>query len=219
MEDDFVSSPRPEGSAGGAPDLRSAVQRARIELAERSDIASDLRAAEYAHLDLLKRRLAPVFADLPRDTDLFNHGLVPGERPRLYVDMIAFVEMSRDRRTYRFLADTRSGRQTLGETDDIAMMAEAVTNYLGRRIVERERALAGAAPLASTSSTLELAASTTSIEPLPEASSAGTQTGGRGFFWFLLGALVGTGALLIALNWDNAVVPHLARFSDFLKTY
>ena len=129
-------------TSGSTPDLKAAVRRARMEDAERSSMAVDLRQAEVARLESLNEALAPVFAQLPREAEMFDHGIVPLEKPRLFVDMIAFVEMARDRHTYRFLQENRAGRSLIAESDKIAELAEAVTLYLGRRVVEREKALA-----------------------------------------------------------------------------
>ena len=74
--------------------------------------------------------------------------------PRLFIDVIGFVEMSRDRRGYRFLQDTRHGRIVIAETDKVETMVEAITAYMAHRLIEREKALAvdyasgGAASLA-----------------------------------------------------------------------
>jgi hypothetical protein len=56
--------------------------------------------------------------------------------------MISFEEMDRDRRSYRFLQDTRHGRMVLADTEALGVMTEAVTKYIARRLVEREQALA-----------------------------------------------------------------------------
>jgi hypothetical protein len=133
------SLPTPTSST---PDLQAAVRRARLEDAERSSMAADLRQAEIARLESLNEALQPVFAQLPREAEMFDHGLVPLERPRLFVDMIAYVEMARDRRTFRFMQESRAGRALITESDEIVRMAEAVTFYLGRRVVEREKAIA-----------------------------------------------------------------------------
>ena len=133
------SLPTPSDST---PDLKAAVRRARMEDAERSSMAADLRQAEIARLESLNEALVPVFAQLPREAEMFDHGLVPLEKPRLFVDMLAFVEMARDRHTYRFMQDNRAGRSLIAESDNIAELADAVTLYLGRRVVEREKALA-----------------------------------------------------------------------------
>src|SRR3954447_8312053 len=90
--------------------LKEAVREARIEAAERSAVVVDLRDAEFARLELLNEALDPVFNDIPRDLELFDRGLSRGDVPRLWVDVIAHIEMGRDKRQYRFLQDTRYGR-------------------------------------------------------------------------------------------------------------
>ena len=132
----------PGGGSKGGADLKTALRRARIESAERLDVIGELRGAEIARLEMLREQLEPVLAQVPEDCDLFDIALVPSERPRLFIDMIGFVEMGRDRRLYRFLQDTRHGRVTLCETERLDKMVEAVTNYIAQRLIERERALA-----------------------------------------------------------------------------
>ncbi|MBV8851581.1 MAG: hypothetical protein JOZ16_18555 [Methylobacteriaceae bacterium] len=123
-------------------ELKSALRRARIENAERSDVIAELRGAEVARLEILQEQLAPVLAQVPVDCDLFDVALVPSEHPRLFIDMIGFVEMGRDRRLYRFLQDTRHGRITLCESEQTDTTVDAVTNYIAQRLIEREQALA-----------------------------------------------------------------------------
>jgi hypothetical protein len=91
---------------------------------------------------MLGEALSPVLAQVPRDCDIFDVGVAPAERPRLFIDQIGFVEMDRDRRTYRFLQDTRHGRVTLRESDSIDDLVEAITGYIAHRLIEREKALA-----------------------------------------------------------------------------
>ena len=190
-----------EGSAIPAGrDLKAAVQKARIEDAERSDIASDLRAAEVSRLEILHDNLMPVFEQLPKEADMFDHGLVPGERPRLYIDMVAFIEMSRDRRTYRFLLDTRSGRQLLGENDDATIMAEAITNYLGRRIVERDKALASDLKFESARGERAIEHSSPNVQtPVTVLSTPSRRSGGSVIMTFILGLLIGAVAMVLYL--------------------
>jgi hypothetical protein len=73
---------------------------------------------------------------------MFDLALTKGEHPRLFLDMIAFVDMAHDRRAYRFFQDTRHGRVLIAESQSIDTIAAAVANYVARRLVERERALA-----------------------------------------------------------------------------
>jgi hypothetical protein len=132
---------KPENAERGR--LKEAMREARFELAERSGVVVDLRNAEVARLELLNEALDPVFADIPPNVELFDRGITPGDPPRLWIDMIAHVVMGRDKRVYRFMHDTRYGRTILAETPDIGEMTKAVTKYVARRLVERERALAG----------------------------------------------------------------------------
>jgi hypothetical protein len=116
--------------------------RARVDEAERSEVISDMRGAEYARLEMLEEALAPLLAEVPKNLDLFDVAIMPGGHPRLFIDMIGFVEMNRDLRSYRLVQDTRHGRFILAETANIEAMVDAVADYMGRRLIEREKALA-----------------------------------------------------------------------------
>jgi hypothetical protein len=64
-----------------------------------------------------------------------------GETPRLWIDAVAHVAMGRDKRSYRFLHDSRMGRHVLAESHEIPDIVQAVTTYVARRLVERQLAL------------------------------------------------------------------------------
>jgi hypothetical protein len=122
--------------------LREALRQARIESAERTGVIVDLRDAEIARLELLNDSLDPLFNEIADDIELFDRGIARGgETPRLWIDVVAHVDMGRDKRTYRFLLDGRHGRKVLAESAEVAGIADAVTKYVARRIIERERAL------------------------------------------------------------------------------
>src|SRR6202142_4102321 len=121
--------------------LTQAMREARVEAAERSSVVVDLRDAELARLELLNEALDPLFAEIPGDVDLFDRGISRGDTPRLWIDSVAHVAMGRDKRTYRFLQDTRVGRRVLAESLEIGEMVTAVTRYIARRLVERQRTL------------------------------------------------------------------------------
>jgi hypothetical protein len=132
-----------EAEKAEAPNvLKDAVRVARIEAAERSGVVVDLRDAELARLELLNDALDPLFKEIPGEVELFDRGVSQGDVPRLWVDVIAHIEMGRDKRQYRFVQDTRYGRAVLAESYEVPAMAQAVTRYVARRLVERERALA-----------------------------------------------------------------------------
>lgn len=121
--------------------LKAAMHAARIEAAERTSVVVDLRDAEVARLELLSEALNGLFAEIPSEIDLFDRGVSRGDTPRLWIDAVAHVAMGRDKRMYRFLHDTRIGRRVLAESHEIADIVKAVTDYVARRLVERERAL------------------------------------------------------------------------------
>jgi hypothetical protein len=126
------------------PDLTVAVRRARLEEVERSQTAAELRSAEIARLEILRAALAPMFAQTGLHAGAFDHGLVTGDAPKLFIDMIAFVDCGHDRRSYRFVQDARDGPTVLAESAAPEPIVAAVTMYVARRIVERERAMAAA---------------------------------------------------------------------------
>jgi hypothetical protein len=121
--------------------LKQAIHEARVEAAERTNVIVDLRDAELARLELLNEALNPLFAEVAPEIDLFDRGISCGETPRLWIDALAHVAMGRDKRLYRFLHDSRMGRRVLAESHEIPDIVQAVTTYVARRLVERQRAL------------------------------------------------------------------------------
>src|SRR5215470_6660453 len=162
-------------AAGEAPPirLRDALRKARIEAADRTGVVVDLRDAEVARLEILNEALDPLFAEVPERIDLFDRGVSQGETPRLWIDVVAHVVMGRDKRIYRFVQDTRYGRKVLAESHEVGAIVDAATDYVARRMIEREQALA-AAP-----------------EPEPEA----PERRGSGVWTFVLGFVLGVAAL------------------------
>jgi hypothetical protein len=121
--------------------LRDALRKARIEAADRTGVVVDLRDAEVARLEILNEALDPLFAQIPDTVDLFDRGISQGETPRLWIDVVAHVLMGRDKRIYRFVQDTRFGRIVIAESHDAAVIVDAVTDFVARRMIEREHAL------------------------------------------------------------------------------
>jgi hypothetical protein len=159
--------------------LKDAIRQARIETAERTGVVVDLRDAEVARLELVNDALDPVFAEIPSEVDLFDRGVSKGEVPRLWIDVISYVVMGRDKRIYRFVQDTRFGRKVLLESPTIPEVVEAVTRYVAGRLVERERALAN----------------TIDASGRPQAKVSGW----RAFRAFLFGVIAGVAALIAAI--------------------
>jgi hypothetical protein len=161
--------------------LRDALRKARIEAADRTGVVVDLRDAEVARLEILNEALDPLFAQIPDRIDLFDRGISQGENPRLWIDVVAHVAMGRDKRIYRFVQDTRFGRIVLAESHEVPAIVDAITDYVARRMVEREHALVAT--------------------PIPE--PAEIEKPRRSGFWtfalgFILGALALFGLALFA---------------------
>ncbi len=129
-------------SAGRQRPLVEAVRQVKNDMAERDDVVVEMREAQRMRLELLAQELEPLMADIPEGDERFDLTVSAGSQPRLWVDTVAHVGLGRDRRTYRFVKDTRLGRVVLAETLDIKAVARQVTRYVAERIVERERALA-----------------------------------------------------------------------------
>jgi len=121
--------------------LRDALRKARIEAADRTGVVVDLRDAEVARLEILYEALDSLFAEIPAGVDLFDRGISQGDTPRLWIDSVAHIAMGRDKRIYRFTQDTRFGRIVIAESHDIPVMVDAVTDYIARRLIEREHAM------------------------------------------------------------------------------
>jgi hypothetical protein len=165
--------------------LTQAMRQARVEVAERSSVVVDLRDAELARLELLNEALNPLFAEIPGDVDLFDRGISRGDTPRLWIDSVAHVAMGRDKRIYRFLLDTRVGRRVLTESHDIAEIVQAVTTYVARRLVERQRALDEDPDFINR------------VTPKAAAREYRRRRW-RSFGWLVLGFLLGSAALIVA---------------------
>src|SRR6059058_164919 len=155
--------------------LRDALRQARIEAADRTGVVVELRDAEVARLEILNEALDSLFAEVPGQVDLFDRGVSQGETPRLWIDVVAHVLMGRDKRIYRLVQDTLFGRIVLAESHDVPVIVDAVTDYVARRMIEREHAMV-ATPMAE--------------EPKAEAKPRR-----RGWGMFVLGFILGAAAL------------------------
>jgi hypothetical protein len=123
--------------------LSDAIREVKNAAADREDVVVELREATRVRLQLLAAELAPVFAEVPADVDVFDFAISSGLQPRLWIDSVSHVAMGRDRRTFRFVKDTRLGRVVIAETPKMEKMADHVTRYVAERIVERERMMEG----------------------------------------------------------------------------
>lgn len=132
-------------SAAQARRLTEIIREVKNAAADRDDVVVELREASHTRLELMAAELAPFFAQVPADMDLFDFTISSGLQPRLWIDAISHVAMARDRRTYRFVKDTRAGRVVLAEDTAIKPVADQVARYVAERMIERERLMEGSA--------------------------------------------------------------------------
>lgn len=123
------------------PSLQDSMRRLRLGTVERSDVLAELRETERVRLEILNDNLEEMRAEIPEGVELFTFELGGGDTPRLWIDATSHVHMGRDRRTYRFVKDTRLGRNTLCESADVLVVANTITDYVAERILDREQAL------------------------------------------------------------------------------
>ncbi|MFK0690257.1 hypothetical protein ACFX5Q_18915 [Mesorhizobium sp. IMUNJ 23033] len=183
--------------------LSDAIRDVKNAFADRDDVVVDLREAHRMRLELLAAELAPVFADVPADMDNFDFAVSSGLQPRLWIDAVSHVAMGRDRRTYRFLRDTRIGRVVLAESTDMKIVADQVTRYVAERVVERQRMMEGGVEHAASGMTRVAVAE---AEPPLRAAQRGKAGSAflSGLGLIFAGALVGL-AVSIVLFWDRLV--------------
>ncbi|TPL02123.1 MULTISPECIES: hypothetical protein [unclassified Mesorhizobium] len=184
--------------------LADAVRDVKNAFADRDDVIVEMRDAHRMRLDLLATELAPVFADVPADMDSFDFAVSSGLQPRLWIDAVSHVAMGRDRRTYRFLKDTRVGRVVLAETSEMKTVADAVTRYVAERVVERQRMMEGS--MESAVPGLHRPVVKEAEPPIRSETRRGNgwTTFFAGLGLIAAGALVGL-AVSLALFWDRIV--------------
>jgi hypothetical protein len=122
---------------GGRMD--AALRSARLAEAAHFEALMNIRDAATLRLQVLKDDLDPVVQSRPEADRFIDLALVPGDPPRLWIDMVSYVSMAPDPRTYRFCQDTAGGQRVLCETADRADVAERITAYVAHRVIDRQR--------------------------------------------------------------------------------
>lgn len=189
--------------------LGDAIRGAQVAAADRGDVVIDMKEADLARIEILAQDLQPVFDEVPADDEQWDFAISTGLQPRLWIDATAHVMMGRDRRTYRFVRDTRLGRSVLAESPEVKPISDAVTTYIAERIVERQRMMEGervslrSAAVAAPSGPAEPTPQSAAVPAVPlrqHRSIANDFV--NAVIWLLIGAFAGAGALL-AFFWDR----------------
>ena len=201
--------------------LSDIVRKARVSSAERQDVVVDMKEADKARLELLAEKLEPIFDDVDKEDDRFDFNISSGAQPRIWIDCVAHVHMGRDKRTYRFVRDSRLGRVVLIESGDADEVYSYVTNYIAARVIEREKLLEGDMEAFKdyyarmTNENLDAAISTSNdnknddeklVAETREPSSSAFVIGTT---WFILGGLLG---LALTFNYREELANFLQSF-------
>jgi hypothetical protein len=129
-------------TAGESKELDEALRQARVKEAAHFEAALDIRDAQTLRLQVLKDDLAPLVASKADASEFFDLALIPGDPPRLWVDLITSVVMAPDPRTYRLIEDSHAGRETLFETQERHEMVERIRQHMAHRLIARARRMA-----------------------------------------------------------------------------
>jgi hypothetical protein len=119
--------------------LKQALREARLAEAAHFEAALDLRDSKSIRLQLLKDDLMPIIAGSAAAAELFDLALVPGEPPKLWIDLISYVVMEPDPRTYRLLQDRQDSREMLFESGNRKEVADFIRRHMAHRLIARER--------------------------------------------------------------------------------
>jgi hypothetical protein len=125
--------------APGDQGLSGALRQARLAEAAHFDAVLDIKDAQTLRLQVLKDELAPVIKSNADAASFIDLALVPGDPPRLWIDLITAIVIAPDPRTYRLVQDAPSGRQTPLETNNRGEMVEKVAQHVAHRVVARQR--------------------------------------------------------------------------------
>jgi hypothetical protein len=123
------------------------------EVGEFAEALRNARAAEAAHLEAvyafndakslrlqtLKDELAVFIAGSPEAPGTFELVLVPGDSPRLWIDLVTSVVMEPDPKTYRLVQHGEGRRDIVLETADRAEMLQQVKLIIAHGTIARKR--------------------------------------------------------------------------------
>lgn len=123
-----------------------ALREARIAEAAHFEAALELRDSKTLRLQILKDELLPTVQSSAEAREMFDLALLPGEPPKLWVDLTSYVVMEPDHRTYRFLQDRQDRREILFEGVDREQTAAAIRRHMAHRLVARDRQSATVSP-------------------------------------------------------------------------
>jgi hypothetical protein len=115
--------------------LGAAMRHVRAAEAAHFEAVAALSDARALRLQILKDELAAIIAASPEARRAFELALIPGDTPRLWLDLITFVVMEPDPKTYRLVQHGQSGREVLLETAERAEMVQQAKLLLAQKVI------------------------------------------------------------------------------------
>ena len=122
--------------------LQDQIRVARLAHAEKLTATEHIHDASVLRLQVLKDELSPMFAQNPAARRVIDLALVPGDPPRLWIDMTGYVTMAPDPQTYRFQRDTFCRRELVLESKKRSEIIASIMAHVANHLVEREKQLA-----------------------------------------------------------------------------
>lgn len=123
------------------------LKEARLAEAVHLDAMLKVQTAGSLRLADLRDRLLRALADHPEPRDLLDLRFVQGEAPRLWVDLISYVTMGADGRTFRLHQDGEDRQRTVFQTQDMDEMEQQVLRFIAYRIIQKEKLVARGVPM------------------------------------------------------------------------
>ncbi len=123
--------------------LTTALIEARLAQAAQFDAVARVHDARTLRLEALRDSVVPDLGNSPHLRELVEINVQDGETPRLWVDLITYVEMEPDPKSYRLVQSSERGLETIFETRDAEQMKHNVLRQVAHRAVAVERAIAG----------------------------------------------------------------------------
>ena len=123
--------------------LTTALIEARLAQAAQFEAVARVHDARTLRLEALRDCLMPELANSPHLRELVVINIQDWEIPRLWIDLITYVVMEPDPKSYRLVQSSERGLETLLETRDAEQMQRYVLSQIAHRAVAVERAIAG----------------------------------------------------------------------------